>query len=364
MRFVFVLFVALGIFLLLWRRDIREKKQLSMFVSQTTDVLSAEMTWVRKNWLADVVITQHQCKQLMHQLTQHIVGMEAYRHGLLVALLAGGHVLVEGVPWLAKTKTITLLAQLIALSFHRIQFTPDMLPWDIVGTEIYDTQKQQFVIVPGPLFAHCILADEINRTTPKVQSALLEAMQESQVTISGKTFPLAQPFFVLATQNPLEHEGTYPLPEAQIDRFMMQIVVTYPDYQQEQMIVKQHHTDHSELSPLVTKEWLLAMQSAVQQIKASDTLIAYAVRLVQATRSHTEHFRLWASPRASLALIEAAKAIARLRGAAEITISDIQCIALPVLRHRVKLSFASMRQGKIIDDQLLAVLTNVSLFGE
>jgi MoxR-like ATPase len=358
---ILLLALVLGIFYILYQKDMREKREVSWLMQSTMQELNSEVRHTWQQALADFEIQHPVFVSLQQHLKRDIVGMDAYIHALFLTILVGGHALVEGVPGLAKTKTITLLSHLLDLSFHRIQFTPDMLPGDIVGTEIFDPKTQGFTILKWPIFAHCVLADEINRTTPKVQSALLEAMQEGQVTISGKTFPLPKPFFVLATQNPLEHEGTYPLPEAQIDRFLMHIVVDYPNYQQEQDIVKQQAMHHQEkILPIVSADQLLSYQEEVQKVAVTDALIAYAVRLVQATRS-SQLFRLWASPRASLAIMQTAKAVARLRGSQTVTIEDIQMIALPVLRHRVVQSYEQKRGGIRIEDQLVDLCVHVPI---
>ncbi len=366
MRFVWwilILVVIVTIFYVLYQKDLREKQKVNTLMNATMDVLSKEVRYTWQHALANLSIKQEWFHRLQIHLKEEIVGMDAYLHGLFITLLVSGHALVEGVPGLAKTKTITLLSRYLDLSFQRIQFTPDMLPSDIIWAEIFDPKSQQFTVLKWPIFAHCILADEINRTTPKVQSALLEAMQEWQVTISGKTFPLPKPFFVLATQNPLEHEGTYPLPEAQVDRFLLHIVVDYPSYEQEQDIVKKQQKthEHTHTSAVFSLTELTEFQQAVQKVHITDALLAYAVRLVQATRTQQSPFSIGASPRASLALVQSAKAVAWLRGSTEVSLEDLQMMAVPVLRHRVALAYDRKRQWISLDDQLVELLVHVPI---
>jgi MoxR-like ATPase len=267
---------------------------------------------------------------------------------LLVGLLANGHVLVEGVPGLAKTRAVTTLAQALQADYQRIQFTPDLLPADLIGTLIYQPHTGGFQVRKGPVFAHIVLADEINRAPAKVQSALLEAMQEGQVTIGEASFPLPQPFLVLATQNPLEHEGTYPLPEAQVDRFMLKLNITYPSREEELQILERmaHTQSHTDIKAVVTTADILAARSVVDAIYLDDKVKQYIVDIVFATREPQayklaigDYIEYGASPRATIYLALAAKAYAFLRGRGYVTPQDVKSIGMDVLRHRVLVTY-------------------------
>ena len=277
---------------------------------------------------------------------------------LLIALLCGGHALIVGVPGLAKTLLISTLARVLNLSFNRIQFTPDLMPSDITGTEILEedqtTGHKHFRFIKGPIFANIILADEINRTPPKTQAALLQAMQEHEVTAGGETMRLEAPFFVLATQNPIEQEGTYPLPEAQLDRFIFNIWIDYPSEEEERAIVKSttglYETD---ITPILDGNQVLALQSLVRKVPVADDVVEYAVRLVRRTRPGSDpdgddigQFVSWgAGPRASQSLILGAKARAILEGRYAPSIEDVNAVAIPVLRHRIVTNFSAEAQG-------------------
>jgi len=291
-----------------------------------------------------------------------IVGQEAVIEQLMIALLCRSHCILEGVPGLAKTLMVSTLASLLNQTFRRIQFTPDLMPSDITGTDILEedrtTGKRVFRFVKGPLFGNMILADEINRTPPKTQSALLESMQERQLTVGGQTYPLPNPFLVLATQNPIEHEGTYPLPEAQLDRFMLKIRVDYPTREQEIAITKQATTAYSsETGQVLTIEELLSMQDLVRKTPVGDHVYEFAVDLVRKTRPSTEkkdefisQMISWgAGPRASVFLLLAAKARALLQGRYHATTEDVIAMALPVLRHRLIPSFNAEAAGQTSD---------------
>lgn len=288
----------------------------------------------------------------VHPLTQEmsrvVVGQQGLIRGLLIGLLSNGHVLLEGVPGLAKTLTVRTLASCIHASFQRLQFTPDLLPADIVGTLIYNPKESVFTTRKGPLFANLILADEINRAPAKVQSALLEAMQERQVTISDETFALPDPFLVLATQNPLEQEGTYPLPEAQLDRFMLKIIVGYPTRKEERAILDAMATSSPRLHVecLVSKEQILQAREVVNEIYVDEKVKDYIVDLVWATREPAAYklkldgmIRYGASPRATIYLTLAARAHAFLNGRGYVTPHDVKSVGLDVLRHRVAVSY-------------------------
>jgi MoxR-like ATPase len=292
--------------------------------------------------------------ELMSELGRVIVGQRVMLERLLIGLLADGHVLLEGVPGLAKTLSVRTLAASIAAGFHRIQFTPDLLPADLIGTMIYNQRSGDFTVQQGPIFTNLLLADEINRAPAKVQSALLEAMQEKQVTIGGKTFPLPELFLVLATQNPIEHEGTYPLPEAQVDRFMFKLVVTYPERQDERAVLdRMTGTSEPTADRLVEPERILAARRLVQTIYADERIKEYVLDLVTATRRPGEAglgelaplVEFGASPRAAIFLLRAAKAHAFIRGRAYVTPDDIKALGLDVLRHRIILTYRADAEG-------------------
>ena len=298
------------------------------------------------------------CHRLRREIAKVIVGQNAVVEQLLTALFAKGHVLLVGVPGLAKTLLVSTVAQILSLSFRRIQFTPDMMPSDITGTDILqddpETGRRQFAFIRGPVFANMILADEINRTPPKTQAALLEAMQERHVTAGGRTYELPDPFFVLATQNPIEQEGTYPLPEAQLDRFMLNVRVPYPDAAEELEILRAT-TGEARPVPEVTlsAEEIRAMQGLVRRVPVAEHVFVYARDLVRATRpgqseatDFVKKYVSWgAGPRAGQSLILCAKARALLEGRVHATVSDIREVARPVLRHRVMTTFHAEAEG-------------------
>ncbi len=309
------------------------------------------------------------CNALINEVGKVVVGQETMISRLIVGILCGGHVLLEGVPGLAKTLTVRTLAAAIDTGFSRIQFTPDMLPADVIGTEIFNPRDGTYSIKRGPIFSNLILADEINRAPAKVQAALLEAMQERQVTIGGTTFPFEEPFLVLATQNPIEQEGTYPLPEAQIDRFMLKVVVGYPSKEDERKIVDRMATGQPmpEVSPVATPAQILAARKAVDQIFVDEKVKSYVVDLVHATRdpkaagfSDLEGMiEMGASPRASLFLTRAAKANAFLQGRTYATPHDVKNLALDVLRHRVAVTYEAEAQGRTSEDIVERILAGV-----
>ncbi|MEX0654224.1 MAG: MoxR family ATPase [Phycisphaeraceae bacterium] len=301
-------------------------------------------------------------ESVTQQLGQVIVGQEAVIEELLVAVFAKGHALLVGVPGLAKTLLVSSLAKTLSLSFKRIQFTPDLMPSDITGTEILqddpETGQRRFMFLKGPIFSHLVLADEINRTPPKTQAALLEAMQEKTVSAGGEDFVLEAPFFVLATQNPIEQEGTYPLPEAQLDRFLFNIQVGYPERDDELEIMRRvTGTDPVDLEPVLGRDEILNLQALVRRVPVPDHVYQYALSLVRGTRADSgespEFMRDWlaygAGPRASLNLILAGKARAALKGRFHVAIEDIQAVALPVMRHRIIPSFAAQSEGMDAD---------------
>jgi len=307
-------------------------------------------------------------RALLDQLRTVIVGQQELLEGMLVALLGGGHVLIEGVPGLAKTTAVAALASGIHTGFQRIQFTPDLLPADLIGTLIYQPQDGRFVTRKGPIFSNLILADEINRAPAKVQSALLEAMQERQVTIGTETYRLAEPFMVLATQNPVEQEGTYPLPEAQVDRFLLKLVVSYPDREQERAILdRMGRAGQVPRMPRVMEAGAIAAaRAAAEEIYVDDRLRDYMVDLVHATRRPREYkleldglIQYGASPRATLGLAVAARARAFLAGRGYVVPQDVKDVAPAVLRHRVIVSYEAEAEERTSDDLVRTILDRV-----
>ena len=310
--------------------------------------------------------------ELIHQLNAElgkaIIGQETMISRLMIGLLTGGHVLLEGVPGLAKTTAITALAQALSVSFQRIQFTPDLLPADLVGTMIYVPSEGNFTTRKGPVFANLILADEINRAPSKVQSALLEAMQERQVTIGDETFSLEEPFLVLATQNPIEQEGTYPLPEAQVDRFMLKVNITYPQPTEERRVLDLALTETTKkIRPVLNPQDIFAMRDVVRMIYVDDQVKDYIVDLVRSTRDPRE-FQLkeleplidfGASPRATIFLGIGARAVAFLNGRAYVTPQDVKDVAYDVLRHRVILTYEAEAERKTSEDVIRELLSAV-----
>lgn len=318
----------------------------------------------------DLSEIQKKVQRLQQALQQRVIGQEALVEHLLIALLTNGHVLLEGPPGLAKTRIVHALSDLLEGVFHRVQFTPDLLPSDITGTEIFNTQSGEFQFRQGPLFCNLLLADEINRAPAKVQSALLEAMAERQVTVAGNSYPLARFFMVMATQNPLEQEGTYPLPEAQLDRFMLHIRIDYPGHQQEKDILRLVRGEHNQdladrqlpTESLLSESELFAARRAVMDTYMADNLEDYLVALVMATRRPEAYgndlkdsLTFGASPRASIAIDRAVRAKAWLSGRDFVTPDDIQEIAPSVLRHRIGLSYSAEANG-LDKDRLLAEL--------
>ena len=305
---------------------------------------------------AKVLVNKYEA--LKKEIGKIIVGQNEVIHDTILSIFCQGHVLLVGVPGLAKTLLINTIGQALGLSFNRIQFTPDLMPSDIVGTEILD-ESRQFKFVKGPVFANIILADEINRTPPKTQAALLEAMQEKNVTVSGKTYKLSEPFFVLATQNPIEQEGTYPLPEAQLDRFMFNLMLDYPSYEEEIAVVKNTTAAvNNRVEAVMSADEILYFQQLVRRVPVPDNVYEYAVNLVSKTRPNTERAHEWANkylswgagPRASQYLIIGAKANALMNGKFSPDIEDVKKVAVPVLRHRLVRNYTAQAEGITIDD--------------
>jgi MoxR-like ATPase len=304
-------------------------------------------------------------RQLIAEVGNTIVGQEGLIHRMLIGLLGNGHLLIEGVPGLAKTTAVACLAKAISTGFQRLQFTPDLLPADLIGTLIYRPQDQQFVVQKGPIFSNIILADEINRAPAKVQSALLEAMQERQVTIGGETFKLDEPFLVMATQNPIEQEGTYPLPEAQMDRFMLKVVVSYPNRDQELLILDRMSKTRQniEVRQVTSPKDIMAARATIDQIYVDRKVQEYIVDLIMATRRPKayglqleELIHYGASPRATIYLTLAAKANAFLHGRGHVVPQDVKDMALDVLRHRVILTYEAEAEEKTSDDVVRSIL--------
>ena len=302
-------------------------------------------------------------QRVPYEVKKIVVGQDYFLERVMVAILAQGHLLVEGVPGLAKTLTVKTLARAVHGTFRRIQFTPDLVPADLVGTRIYNQKTGDFSVALGPVFANLLLADEINRAPAKVQSALLEVMQEYQVTIAGETYKVPTPFLVMATQNPIESEGTYPLPEAQVDRFMMKVVVGYPTPEEEFVIVERVTGAAAAISAVATTEQLMALQQECRNVYVDPSLIQYVVKLVGATREPerygikdmARYITYGASPRASIHLIEGGRALAYLRGRDYVLPEDVADIMPDVLRHRLVLSYEALSDGQT-PDQIIARL--------
>jgi MoxR-like ATPase len=301
--------------------------------------------------------------EIRDELKKVFIGQDEVAGQVLAALLAGGHVLLEGKPGLGKTHLVLALARTFGGGFGRIQFTPDLMPSDVTGFRLYDMKSQSFELRKGPVFTNLLLADEINRAPAKTQAALLEVMQEQQVTIDGESLPLSAPFMTLATQNPVEHEGTYPLPEAQLDRFLMKIVIDYPDHTDEASIVSmassvKQSSSLASLRVVCSVEDIIRAQEETAQVQAVDELVAYAVALVRATRE-SRAISLGAGTRGAISLVRVGKALAVMNGRRFVTPDDIKSVALPVLRHRVQLTPEIAISGQNLDDILRDIIQNV-----
>lgn len=321
--------------------------------------------------LNDLIASKSNFVNMIKQgMDQTIVGQKHLVDSLLIALLANGHILLEGVPGLAKTLAIKTLASLIDARFSRIQFTPDLLPADVVGTMVYSIKKESFEVKKGPVFANFVLADEINRAPAKVQSALLEAMQERQVTIGESTFSLDDPFLVLATQNPIEQEGTYPLPEAQVDRFLMKVVIGYPSKTEESSIIKMNISpEHKNIIPLVTPRDIVETREIVQKIYVDEKIERYIVDIVFATRFPEEYglkdlkgmISFGASPRASISMALAARAYAFLKGRGYVIPEDVRAVCHDVMRHRIGLSYEAEANNIGADEIISEILDKIAV---
>lgn len=319
----------------------------------------------------DLSLFSQKCEQLFAQIRRDIVGQEDVIQNAVIAMIAGGNVLLEGVPGVGKTRLVRSLGRVFGLPFSRIQFTPDLMPSDVTGTNVIERDElgnSRYRFQPGPIFSSIVLADEINRATPKTQSALLEAMQEHMVSVAGEDHRLDEPFFVLATQNPIEQEGTYPLPEAQIDRFMFKLNVSFPKLDELRHIVLMTQQTEEETSERVlSAEELLTMRATAKEIPVIDEVIDFTMRLVAATHADSEtpsetakrYIRLGASPRAAQALITAAKVRALIGGKYNVSLKDIETLAYPVLRHRIKPNFDAIAEKKTPDELITAILSEL-----
>jgi MoxR-like ATPase len=301
-------------------------------------------------------------KDLLDEIGKVVVGQHEAVEQMMIAILCNSHALVESNPGLAKTLTISTISKALDLKFNRIQCTPDLMPSDITGTYIIEDVggKKQYRFEPGPVFANIVLADEINRASPKTQSAMLEAMQEKQVTVGNKTYLLDKPFFILATQNPIEMEGTYPLPEAQLDRFLLKILMDYPTFEDENEIVNRYTKNITPaVRSVVSKAEVLELQKLTRDVPIAEDIKIRAIKIVEATRAKSDNIEYGASPRASIGIILAAKARALMRGRNFVSKEDIDAMAYPVLRHRVILTFESERKGMTTDQVIADILKNV-----
>lgn len=349
--------------------DIRIKIYLNIQLRTLTTQTMSESVNIRE--LNDLVAGKKDFINLVTRgMDQTIVGQKHLIDSLLIALLSNGHVLLEGVPGLAKTLAIKTLAQIIDAKYSRIQFTPDLLPADVIGTMIYSVQKEQFQIKRGPIFANFVLADEINRAPAKVQSALLEAMQERQVTIGERTFALDEPFLVMATQNPIEQEGTYPLPEAQVDRFLLKVIIGYPSKEEEKLIIRQNISGvKTEVRPLLRPEEIIEVQKLVSKIYLDEKIERYIVDIVFATRNPGDYdlkdlagmISFGASPRASIGLAKAARAYAFLRGRGYVIPEDVRAVCHDVLRHRIGLTYEAEANNITTDQVISEILDKVEV---
>ncbi|WKV13663.1 AAA family ATPase [Marivirga harenae] len=314
---------------------------------------------------------QQKVKDVMSEVAKVVVGQEYMVNRLLIGLFTNGHVLLEGVPGLAKTLTVNTLANVLHLDFQRIQFTPDLMPSDLIGTMIYNQKQGNFEVKKGPIFSNLVLADEVNRSPAKVQSALLEAMQEKQVTIGETTFRLDRPFLVLATQNPVDQEGTYPLPEAQVDRFMLKVTVSYPTKSQELEVMRRmsNMSFNKEVNTILTKEEIFSIRDQVNQVEISESLERYIIELVYATRSpldyglkqEAEYIQYGVSPRASINLNLSAKAVAYMEGRDYVLPEDIKEVAYDVMNHRILLNYEAEADGVTTKDIIEKILRQIPI---
>lgn len=303
-------------------------------------------------------------ERIKSEIGKVIVGQEAMIEHLIAALLANGHILIEGVPGVAKTITAKLLAKTVETGFSRIQFTPDLMPSDVLGTSVFNMKTTEFEFKPGPIFSNFILIDEINRSPAKTQAALFEVMEERQVTMDGTRYPMAMPFLVVATQNPIEHEGTYRLPEAQLDRFLFKVVVGYPDYSSEIAIIQRHHESQKDkttvVNPVITEAQLIGYQEILKEIVVEPQLMEYIAKIIVNTRENPFLY-LGASPRASIALLMASKAFAAIRGRDFVTPDDIKFAAPAVLRHRIVVAPEKEMEGLTADEIIRQIIEGIEI---
>ncbi|HYF66489.1 MAG TPA: MoxR family ATPase [Ohtaekwangia sp.] len=313
----------------------------------------------------DLTALNESLKKIRAEISKVIVGQESMIDLLVTAILADGHVLIEGVPGVAKTLTSKLLSKIISVQFSRIQFTPDLMPSDVIGTSIYNMKSAAFEFKAGPIFSNIVLIDEINRAPAKTQAALFEVMEERQITVDGTTYPLQAPYIVIATQNPVEHEGTYRLPEAQLDRFLFKIVVNYPSLEEELLIINGHHNRKGvqpthEVNAVLTAEQIAHYRGLVQQVYVEHNLLRYVAQIVHETRNNPALF-LGASPRASVAILNSSKAYAALNGRDFVTPEDIKTVAMPVLRHRVILTPDKEMEGITPDEVVKQLIDKIEV---
>lgn len=302
-------------------------------------------------------------EQVMEALESTVVGQKKNIRLLWASFLIGGHTLLEGVPGLGKTMMVRALSQVVDASFARVQFTPDLMPADMTGTKVFDLRSGQFTFKKGPIFVNLLLADEINRTPPKTQAALLEAMEEKQVTIDGESMPLPSPFFVVATQNPIEYEGTYPLPEAQLDRFAVKLIVDYPEEDQEVAILHEHLITkgrEEKLVPLVNAEEILSFRKEIEKITVEESVVRYLAKIIRSTRNHPR-VMLGASPRAGLGLLSLSRALAAMNGRSFVTPDDIKFATQPALRHRIAISPDVELEGLKTDDVIEEIVQRIEI---
>ena len=336
---------------------LQNQEELQESIDNTTP--SDENTEERTN------VYQKMAEELKAQLSKVIIGQEDFIELLLVSLLTNGHVLIEGVPGIAKTLTAKLFAKTIDAEFNRIQFTPDLMPSDVLGTSIFNAKKSEFEFKPGPIFSNLVLIDEINRAPAKTQSALFEVMEEKQVTIDGQQYKMKPPFMVLATQNPIEQEGTYALPEAQLDRFIFKIKLNYPSLEEEVLILDKHHQKRSEnfleeIKPVISKEKIKQFKTDIHNIKIEPKILSYIAEIIHNTRQHP-HLLLGASPRASVAIMFTAKAFSVLNGRDFVTPDDVKRSLKPVLNHRIVLSPEREMEGMTTEDVVDMIVKSVEV---
>lgn len=313
----------------------------------------------------DLTALNEQVKKIKEEIGKVIVGQEAMVELLITAIIADGHVLIEGVPGVAKTLTAKLISKIISADFSRIQFTPDLMPSDVLGTSVFNLKTSEFDFRPGPIFSNIILIDEINRAPAKTQAALFEVMEERQVTIDGLTHKMKNPYLVLATQNPIEHEGTYRLPEAQLDRFLFKVIASYPTLEEEIDILNRHHHRKgiqaiSEVSAILSAQQILQFRQFAQQMHVDSNLVKYIAQIIQETRNNPMLF-LGASPRASIAILNSAKAYAMIQGRDFVNPEDIKFVGIPVLRHRIILSPEKEMEGVAADEVVKQIIDKIEV---